>query len=301
MTGFRGNVSRFMQTLAFSETSPISFEIHPMSWVEQERQARNEAPHRHEYYVVIGVTAGTGTHDVDFQRYDVQPGTWWFLSPGQAHHLAMDGPHEGWVLSFGADFFGVSETSREVLVNSGLFNNLLNFKPFSLQTPAAVWRLESPLRAMQEEFERPEAPLHADLLRSWLGVFLVEAARAFAQQLDGPQETSRTVCLVRQFQDLIEREYQHHPKVADYAAKLGITPSHLNDTVKKVTGQPASEHIKQRIIVEAKRRAFYGHATAKEIAYALGFDDEAHFSKYFKTNTGQTFSAYRKTLQSRYA
>ena len=290
-----------MQTLAFAESSPISFEIHPMSWVEQERQARNEAPHRHGYHVVIGVTAGTGTHDVDFQRYDVRPGTWWFLSPGQAHHLVMDGPHEGWVVSFGADFFGVSETSREVLVNSGLFNNLLNFKPFELKNPTVAGQLENPLRAMREEFSQPKAPLHADLLRSWLTIFLIEATRAFADQLAGPQETSRTVCLVRQFQDLVEREFQTHPKVADYAAKLGITPSHLNDTVKKVTGQPASEHIKQRVVVEAKRRAFYGNASAKEIAYALGFDDEAHFSKYFKTNTGQTFSAYRKTLQSRYA
>lgn len=289
-----------MQTLPFSEISAIPFEVHPMSWVERERHARNEAPHRHDYYVVIGVTAGTGTHDVDFQRYAVQPGTWWFLAPGQAHHLVMDDPHEGWVLSFAADFFGVSEVSREALVNGGLFNNLLNFKPFEIRNAEVGARLENHLQRMQEEFNG-QAAMKDEMLRGWLTIFLIEAARAFADQLAGPHEPSRTVCLVRQFQDLVEREYQNHPKVSDYAARLGITPSHLNDTVKKVTGQPASEHIKQRVIVEAKRRAFYGNTSAKEIAYALGFDDEAHFSKYFKTNTGQTFSAYRKAMQGRYA
>lgn len=288
-----------MQTLPFSETNAIALEIHSMSWVQRERHARNEAPHRHEYYVVIGVTAGTGTHDVDFQRYAVQPGTWWFLAPGQAHHLVMDGPHEGWVLSFAADFFCVSEANRDVLVNSGLFNNLLNFKPFQTTGAEVSNRLEGLLQSLKNEFNG-QAAMRNEMLRGWLNVFLLEATRTFAAQVAGPHETSRTVCLVRQFQDLVEREYQNHPKISEYAARLGITPSHLNDTVKKVTGQPASEHIKQRVVVEAKRRAFFGNTSAKEIAYELGFDSEAHFSKYFKTNTGQTFSAYRKMVRERF-
>lgn len=73
----------------------------------------------------------------------------------------------------------------------------------------------------------------------------------------------------------------------------------MNDSVKKVTGQPASEHIKQRVVLEAKRKAFFGTTSAKEIAFDLGFEDEAHFSKYFKANTGQTFTEYRKTIRSK--
>jgi len=205
----------------------------------------------------------------------------------------MEEVHNGWVLLFTNDFFCVSEASREVLVTSGLFNNLLNFKPF-LAPPEASARFEYFLQPLRQEYEAPPLAMHEDMLRGWLQLFLIEAARAFARQLDSPQETSRRVCLVRRFQDLVERDFQTHPKVADYAGKLSITPSHLNDMVKKVTGQPASEHIKQRVIIEAKRRAFFGDTSAKEIAYALGFDTEAHFSKYFKANTGQTFSAYRK-------
>lgn len=286
-----------MEVLELDSSS--HFEIHPMSWIASERHAQGEKPHRHNYYVVIGVTSGSGTHDVDFQQYDVKPGSWWFLSPGQAHQLHMDGPHEGWVLSFAPDFFCLSDSNREFLINSGLFQNLLDFKPFFI-APEQLDLLEPYLQSIQAEY-LTRRPYREEMLRGWLQLFLGQAARSFGGQVPSVHETSRAVCMVRQFQDLVEREFSRKTKVAEYADFLHVTPSHLNDSVKKVTGQPASEHIKQRVILEAKRRAYFGNTSAKEIAFDLGFEDEAHFSKYFKANTGQTFSEYRKTIRHQYA
>ncbi|WP_409998185.1 helix-turn-helix domain-containing protein [Escherichia coli] len=45
---------------------------------------------------------------------------------------------------------------------------------------------------------------------------------------------------------------------------------------------------------EAKRMAIYSETSMKEIAYSLGFDNLAHFSKFFKNNSGSSFSNYRK-------
>jgi AraC-like DNA-binding protein len=290
-----------MKTLRLTDFNPphTAFEIHPMDWIEQERRGQLDGPHRHAYYVVIWVQAGTGTHDVDFQRFPLEPGTCWFLSPGQAHSLRPDTPPTGWVLSFEHDFFCVSEANQEILVNSGLFNNLLDFKPFHLPDDQQT-RFAALLAQMQEEFAADQ-PLRDEMLRGLLKLFLIQASRAFAAQLNGTRETSRTVCLARQFSDLVEGKFRESTRVADYAGWLHVSPTHLNDTVKKVTGQPASEHIKHRVVLEAKRRAFFGHTSAKEIAYELGFDDEAHFSRYFKTNTGQTFSEYRRSIQAQYA
>lgn len=290
-----------MKTLRLADFNPphTAFEIHPMDWIEQERRGQLDGPHRHEYYVVIWVQDGTGTHDVDFQRFPLQPGTCWFLSPGQAHSLRLDSPPRGWVLSFEHDFFCVSEANGEILVNSGLFHNLLHFKPFHL-AGAYHDRFAQLVAEMQAEY-LADQPLRDEMLRGLLKLFLIQASRAFAPQLSGTRESSRTVCLVRQFNDLVEGKFRDSTRVADYAGWLHVSPTHLNDTVKKVTGQPASEHIKHRVVLEAKRRAFFGNHSAKEIAYELGFGDEAHFSRYFKTNTGQTFSEYRRSIQAQYA
>ncbi|PQA58116.1 helix-turn-helix domain-containing protein [Siphonobacter curvatus] len=287
-----------METLHLHTADTTPFEIHPMSWVDEQRHEHTLTPHRHDYYVIIGVTSGRGNHNVDFQHYDVQPGSWWFLSPGQVHHMQMDGPHEGWVLSFEPDFFCISEANRELLINTGLFQNVLDFKPYFIP-PEQLDLLEPYLQTLQGEYQQKRA-LREDMIRAWLQLFLIQASRTFADQLVTVSETSKSVCIARQFQDLVDRDFTRKTRVSEYADQLNITPSHLNDTVKKVTGQPASEHIKQRVVLEAKRRAFYGTTSAKEIAYELGFEDEAHFSKYFKANTGQTFTDYRKAIRHKY-
>ncbi|MFT4033506.1 MAG: helix-turn-helix transcriptional regulator [Siphonobacter sp.] len=287
-----------MQTLHLPTSDKTHFEIHSMSWIFDERYAQISEPHRHDYYVIIGVTSGKGIHSIDFMEYEVLPGSWWFLTPGQSHQLHMDGPHEGWVVSFAADFFCISETNQELLVHAGLFQNLLNFTPFFI-TPEQFDLLEPTLLALSDEYQKQQS-FREDMLRALLKMFLIQASRTFSSQFLVTQESSKTVCLVRQFQALVEREFSKKTKVADYAELLHVTPSHLNDSVKKITGQPPSDHIKQRVIIEAKRKAFFGTTSAKEIAFDLGFEDEAHFSKYFKANTGQTFTEYRKRIQEKH-
>ena len=83
--------------------------------------------------------------------------------------------------------------------------------------------------------------------------------------------------------------------VREYAAKLFVSPSYLNSVVKKNSGCSASYHIRGRIVREAKRQAMFGEMNMKEIAYHLGFSNSAHFSKFFKTIAGQTFSDFKQS------
>ncbi len=65
-------------------------------------------------------------------------------------------------------------------------------------------------------------------------------------------------------------------------------------------GQLSHRH--HYIVLEAKRQAMYSELRMKEIAYYLGFEDYTHFSKFFKNNTGMTFSDFKRVAQqSRYA
>jgi YesN/AraC family two-component response regulator len=82
--------------------------------------------------------------------------------------------------------------------------------------------------------------------------------------------------------------------VSDYAGRLSVTPNYLNEIIKKTTGFSAGHHIRQRIVLEAKRQATYSGRCMKEIAYFLGFCDMAHFSKLFKNTTGMNFSYFKK-------
>jgi AraC family transcriptional activator of pobA len=88
--------------------------------------------------------------------------------------------------------------------------------------------------------------------------------------------------------------------VSAYARDLHVTANYLNETVKKASGSPASYHIQQRIILEAKRKARHVRTSMKEIAYGLGFADLAHFSKYFKRASGINFTDFKKELSGQF-
>lgn len=56
-----------------------------------------EKPHRHDFYVTVLFTHGSGVHEIDFQSYDVQPGSLFFLSPGQIHSWELSDDTEGYI------------------------------------------------------------------------------------------------------------------------------------------------------------------------------------------------------------
>jgi AraC family transcriptional activator of pobA len=105
---------------------------------------------------------------------------------------------------------------------------------------------------------------------------------------------TREAELVRKFMSLLKKNFISQKMVSDYAGQLFVTPNYLNRTVKKITDFTASHHIQQQIILEAKRKAIYSTTSMKEIAYGLGFDNLAHFSKFFKNNCGMSFTDFKK-------
>ena len=94
--------------------------------------------------------------------------------------------------------------------------------------------------------------------------------------------------------ELLDKNFKEKKMVAEYAAQLLVTPNYLNRIVKKNTGFSAGHHIRQRIVLEAKRMGRYSGAAMKEIAYNLGFMDLAHFSRFFKTFGGANFSDFKR-------
>jgi YesN/AraC family two-component response regulator len=60
-----------------------------------------------------------------------------------------------------------------------------------------------------------------------------------------------------------------------------------------MTGSTTTEIISNRIMMEAKILLKQTHWSISEIAYTLGYEDPAHFSKYFKKQTSFTPVAFR--------
>lgn len=277
--------------------SPVTlpFEIHSMEWVERNRQDQINRPHRHNYYVLVWLREGEGTHQVDLETLPLQNETIYCISPGQVHWLRANGMPKGYVISFTAAFFGVEGENRELLEQLGLLHHFS--KPVVIPVDEATrTEMNDMALHMMKEYDNYFL-LRSEILRGYLKIFLIYLSRQFPSDTK-PVAQSKGDELVQHFFSLLDKNFINQKMVTDYASKLVVTPNYLNEVVKRATGMPASYHIQQRVILEAKRLATYSQLSMKEIAYKLGFDDTAHFSKFFKKQAGESFSDFRKNAGS---
>ncbi|REA64456.1 AraC family transcriptional regulator [Dyadobacter luteus] len=78
------------------------------------------------------------------------------------------------------------------------------------------------------------------------------------------------------------------------AQALSVHVNTLNRAIKQTTGRTTTDHINERLIGEAKALLRYTNLNISEISYMLGFENQAHFNKFFKKNTASAPSAFRK-------
>ena len=103
---------------------------------------------------------------------------------------------------------------------------------------------------------------------------------------------------MRTFRQLVAENYLTVRSVQEYADLIGISTTHLRNTVKDITGYSPGQLIRQEIIFEAKRKLANTELTTAQIGYALNFEDTSYLSRFFKRETGKSPSSYREEIRN---
>ena len=133
-----------------------------------------------------------------------------------------------------------------------------------------------------------------EIIRSYLTIMLFEAKRMF---IDGEVKSvanSRFEEITYQFETLIMQTKSKKQKLEYYAGKLNFSPIYLAECVKKATGKTAKQIITEYLILESKSLLNQSTRTINDIAFQLGYNDTSNYIAFFKKNTGNTPSQYRK-------
>ncbi|HET6971470.1 MAG TPA: helix-turn-helix domain-containing protein, partial [Phenylobacterium sp.] len=136
---------------------------------------------------------------------------------------------------------------------------------------------------------------HAAAVEALLMTLLVEILRLARHQAEDPHRRANgaQAALVAKFRELIEGRFRSGEGVQAYADALKVTPKRLRTASLSVAGAPPLQMIQDRVALEAKRALLYSNKTVAEVAYDLGFDDPAYFSRFFARATGQSPRAFR--------
>ncbi len=117
-------------------------------------------------------------------------------------------------------------------------------------------------------------------------------AAMVARRLDGPEAHPYARRMVM-LDALIQANLRKRWRVADYAAALGMTPTHLSRVTLRETGLSASRYVERSVFQEARRLLAYTRASTAEIGWMLGFEDASYFSRAFRRHCGMPPNAYR--------
>ena len=85
------------------------------------------------------------------------------------------------------------------------------------------------------------------------------------------------------------------PTVQWVAKELHLSPNYLSSMLKSLTGQSTQQHIHNKLIEKAKTELANPIQSISEIAYKLGFERPASFTKLFKSKTAMSPLEFRKT------
>lgn len=159
--------------------------------------------------------------------------------------------------------------------------------------PLASQRLLALLENLRLETAWPE--YGHTLMLEWLArSALLLLVRAHAEHRLARQSGRSDFELFSRFRAEVEQHYKDQWPVSRYADSLCITHAQLTRLCLKLSGQSAFELTQDRLMLEACRKLTYLPASIASIAYELGFQDPAYFSRLFKKRIGVTPKVFRQ-------
>jgi AraC family transcriptional activator of pobA len=114
--------------------------------------------------------------------------------------------------------------------------------------------------------------------------------------LPAPSAANRERELVARFREAVERRYRGHLGVGGYAREIGTSQAALRKACVRVAGQSPTQLIHARMLIEAERQLRYTGMSITQIAYYLGFDDPAYFSRFFAKGMGASPRSFRRSV-----
>jgi AraC family transcriptional activator of pobA len=247
-------------------------------------------PHRHrDLYQVLLLQQGRVAASLDDSLVELEAPALFVVPAGVVHSFSFQPATEGVVISFAPGLV------REL---TGPGADLADLMDLPRASPLQRSQLDATdltelLSMLLREFTR-SAPGRTTALHGLLSAVLANVLRLvhqFAHSACMPGSAERE--LVARFRRLIEVQYAKHQPLSSYLGELGVSLSKLRRACLGTAGQSPTDLVHSRLLVEAERQLRYTTKSVSQIAFQLGFEDPAYFSRFFSRLTNFSPRAFR--------
>lgn len=247
-----------------------------------------EEPHRHDSYLMVFFTDGSGIHEIDFDRFEIKKGSLFVLQPGQMHHWSLSEDIEGFVIIFSQELYNLYFGKKNI--NDYNFYHSIHNRPEILFEASEISKILPYFNLLIEENSQYNN-FQLDKMLNLLDCIHIEISRKYSETYSHQAHSYNIK--ISAFEKLLEQHFKEEKSPSFYADKLNITLKHLSRICNEILQKTATEVIMDRVILEIKRMLTDKQLAVNEVASAIGYDDYSYFSRVFKKHTGVSPTAFR--------
>lgn len=276
---------------------------HPLVTVIDLKEAKNPVNHVTMNYGVYALFLKNGVNcSIKYgrQSYDYQEGTIVSFSPGQIIHVDME------ETEFAPDVVGLM-FHPDLIYGTPLADKIKSFSFFDYTELESLHLSEEErtqflfcLQQIKHEIEHPVDHHSAALLSATIQVLIEYLHRFYDRQFITRHKVYSGIAnaFQQQLKEYFNGEQEKFglPSVAYFAEKANLSTGYFSDLIRKETGSSPKDIIAHRVVAEAKHRLATQGIDISNIAYNLGFEYPAHFTRMFKRMTGQSPTLYRSKI-----
>ncbi|QJD97858.1 AraC family transcriptional regulator [Mucilaginibacter robiniae] len=271
-------------------SNKLGLMVHHTNNLKLAEDESTKSAHRDDHYIFFFIEDGSASIMVDFEEVYICSRALYYILPGQVHHRIKDEHATGW-------FMAIDSTLMPKDYRPVFESHLLLQQPCCLNTHQ-YQQCQTLLQLIYQQYiVEEQSNFHINLLQSLVSAFLSMAAGAYSLNTAQPLKLSRPLQIAHDFKALLRLNIKFIKSPSDYAARMHISETYLNEVLKKVTGFSVSYWILNEIMLEAKRLLYYSELTVKEIAHQLGYEDHTYFSRLFKKANQLTPLSFRKAYR----
>lgn len=270
--------------------SPLNLEFSYMEMTDEYQEImmksnKNEI-HRDDYYMFLFMEDASAAFTVDFEDIKLESGSVFYIRPGQVHFASSVHQAKGWFLAI--DVVLIEGTYRN------LFEGLFATQKALLLDSSTISTIRQTSHSLYSATQLKQTEINHRVTLNLANAFIGLIAEQYAQQEHLQHNKSRSTLIANQFKSLLSENFKIIKRPSEYAQTLNYSLSHLNESVKNVTGFPVSYWIHQQVVLEAKRLLYYTNLDVKEIAFKLGYEDHTYFSRLFSKTVGISPNTFRQ-------
>lgn len=227
---------------------------------------------------------------LNFRKIELRDDMVLLLSPHQQQEWHVDEAELDYTFLIFREDFMRTFIADKFFVYRLLYYYQTDTPPYLFAAPEELAEYMRLLGKIKQELLHPVADTYS-LIVSVLYYLLVVINRAYAKTYRLPVEVPKNNYAF-QFKDLLEKHIRDMQRVQEYADILRVSRITLNNSVMAQFGVSATHLLKQRLLEELKNELLFSDRNVSQLADEFHFSDPSHLMRFFKQQTGKTFTQY---------